>query len=94
MKTFLALLFFVVFLNFAFAVLTMLLFHGQIEGVRSLPDYFFYSVSSLTTSDLGEMSPKTTGVRLWTTAYVLLAWVYLFYVTVNHISDVKFRLFG
>ena len=94
MKTFLSLLFFVVFLNFAFAVLTMLLFHGQIEGVRSLPDYFFYSVSSLTTSDLGEMSPKTTGVRIWTTAYVLLAWVYLFYVTVNHISDVKFRLFG
>ena len=94
MKTFLALLFFVLFLNFAFAVMTMLLFHGQIEGVRSLPDYFFYSVSSLTTSDLGEMSPKTTGVRLWTTAYVLLAWVYLFYVTVNHISDVKFRLFG
>jgi hypothetical protein len=94
MKTFLALLFFVLFLNFAFAVMTMLLFHGQIEGVRSLPDYFFYSVSSLTTSDLGEMSPKTTGVRIWTTAYVLLAWVYLFYVTVNHISDVKFRLFG
>jgi hypothetical protein len=94
MKTFLALLFFVVVLNFAFAVLTMLLFHGQIEGAHSLPDYFFYSVSSLTTSDLGEMTPKTTGVRTWTTAYVLLAWVYIFYVTVNHIRDVKFRIFG
>lgn len=94
MKTFLSLLFFVVFLNFAFAVLTMLMFHGQIEGATTLPDYFFYAVSSLTTSDLGEMSPKTFGVRMWTTAYVLLAWVYLFYVTVNHISDVKFRLFG
>lgn len=94
MKTFLSLLFFVVCLNAVFAVLTMLLFHGQIEGARSLYDYFFYAVSSLTTSDLGEMSPKTTGVRLWTTAYVLIAWVYIFYVTVNHISDVKFRLFG
>lgn len=94
MKTFLSLLFFVVVLNFVFAVLTMLLFHGQIEGAHSLHDYFFYAVSSLTTSDLGEMSPKTTGVRTWTTAYVLLAWVYLFYVTVNHISDVKFRVFG
>ena len=94
MKTFLALLFFVVCMNLVFAVMTMVLFHGQIEGARSLPDYFFYSVSSLTTSDLGEMSPKTTGVRLWTTAYVLIAWVYIFYVTVNHISDVKFRLFG
>lgn len=94
MKTFLSLLFFVVCMNVVFAVMTMVLFHGQIEGVRSLADYFFYSVSSLTTSDLGEMNPKTTGVRLWTTAYVLLAWVYLFYVTVNHISDVKFRLFG
>ena len=94
MKTFLALLFFVVCMNLVFAVMTMVLFHGQIEGVRSLPDYFFYSVSSLTTSDLGEMIPKTFGVRLWTTAYVLLAWVYIFYVTINHITDVKFRLFG
>ena len=94
MKTFLALLFFVVCLNAMFAVLTMLMFHGQIEGAHTLHDYFFYSVGSLTTSDLGEMSPKTFGVRMWTTAYVLLAWVYLFYVTVNHISDVKFRLFG
>ena len=94
MKTFLSLLFFVVCLNVVFAVLTMLLFHGQIEGAHSLYDYFFYAVSSLTTSDLGEMTPKTTGVRLWTTAYVLIAWVYIFYVTVNHISDVKFRLFG
>jgi hypothetical protein len=94
MKTFLSLLFFVVCLNAMFAVLTMLMFHGQIEGATTLPDYFFYSVSSLTTSDLGEMSPKTTGVRVWTTAYVLLAWVYIFYVTVNHIRDVKFRLFG
>jgi hypothetical protein len=94
MKTFLSLLFFVVCLNAVFAVMTMVLFHGQIEGVNSLHDYFFYAVSSLTTSDLGEMSPKTTGVRMWTTAYVLLAWVYIFYVTVNHIRDVKFRLFG
>jgi hypothetical protein len=94
MKTFLSLLFFVVCLNTVFAVMTMVLFHGQIEGATTLPEYFFYAVSSLTTSHLGEMSPKTTGVRLWTTAYVLIAWVYIFYVTVNHISDVKFRLFG
>jgi hypothetical protein len=94
MKTFLALLFFVICLNAVFAVMTMVLFQGQIEGANSLHDYFFYAVSSLTTSDLGEMSPKTTGVRMWTTAYVLLAWVYIFYVTVNHISDVKFKLFG
>jgi hypothetical protein len=94
MKTFLALLLFVVCLNAVFAVMTMVLFHGQIEGATTLPDYFFYAVSSLTTSDLGKMSPKTTGVRMWTTAYVLLAWVYIFYVTVNHISDVKFKLFG
>ena len=43
MKTFLSLLFFVVVLNFAFAVMTMLLFHGQIEGATTLPDYFFYA---------------------------------------------------
>jgi hypothetical protein len=94
MKTFLSLLFFVVCLNAMFAVMTMVLFHGQIQGADSLPDYFFYAVSSLTTSDLGEMSPKTTPVRMWTAAYVLLAWVYIFYVTVNHIRDVKFRIFG
>ena len=94
MKTFLALLFLIVFLNAVFAVLTMLIFHGQIEGAHTFPDYFFYAVSSLTTSDLGEMSPKTTPVRLWTAAYVLLAWVYIFYVTINHISDVKIKIFG
>jgi len=40
------------------------------------------------------MVPTTRAVKLWTSAYVLTAWVYIFYATINHITDVKFKLFG
>lgn len=81
-------------INVAFALATMLLFPGQIEGAQSFGDYFFYAVGSLTTSELGTLVPKTLAVKLWTSAYVLTAWVYIFYATINHLTDVKFRVFG
>jgi len=94
MRTYLSLLAVAVGVNAAFAVATMVLFPGQIEGARTFGDYFHYAQGSLTTSEVGTMVPKTTAVKLWTSAYVLSAWVYIFYVTLNHLTDVKFRLFG
>jgi len=94
MRTYLSLLAFAVGLNLAFAIATMILFPGQIEGAHTFGDYFHYAVGSLTTSELGPMVPKTLVMKLWTSAYVLTAWVYIFYVTINHITDVKFKLFG
>lgn len=89
MKTFLSLLAFAVGINIAFAVLTNLFFHGQISGADSFPDYFYYAVGHLTTSGSGELSPMTDGVRIWTSLYVLTTWVFIFYVAVNHIRNIK-----
>ena len=94
MKTFLSLLAFAIGVNIVFAVLTMLLFHGQITGAETFPDYFYYAVGHLTTSGSGELHPKTNAVRIWTSMYVLSIWVYIFYVAVNHIRNVKIGGFG
>ena len=88
------LLLFAVGVNVGFALATMVLFPGQIEGAYTFGDYFHYAVGSLTTSEVATMVPKTTAVKLWTSAYVLMAWVYIFYATINHLTDVKFRMFG
>lgn len=92
MRSYISLLVFAVLINVVFAIMTMVFFDGQIEGATTFPDYFSYAVGSLTTSETGGMNPKTTAVKLWTNMYVLVAWVYIFYVTINHITDVKFRL--
>jgi hypothetical protein len=94
MKTFLSLLAFAVGVNVVFAGLTMLLFHGQITGAETFPDYFYYAVGHLTTSGAGELSPRTNTVRIWTSMYVLIVWVYIFYVALNRISNVKIGGFG
>ena len=77
-----------------FATITMLLFHGQIDGATTFADYFYYSVGHLTTSGAGDMAPKTTAVRIWTSMYVLTVWVYIFYVAVNQIHNIKFGRLG
>ena len=77
-----------------FAVVTMVFFHGEIQDANTFIDYFFYAVGSLTTGDIGNHTPKTSAVKLWTSAYVLTAWVYIFYATVNHITNVNFKLLG
>lgn len=94
MRTYVSLLVFAIGINLAFAVLTYIFFYGQIEGAYTFGDYVFYAIGSLTTSELGNMTPKTLAVKLWTSLYVLTAWVYIFYVTVNHITDVKFKFLG
>jgi hypothetical protein len=94
MRTFLSLLAFAIILNLVFAITTMMFFPGEIENANSFIDYFFYAVGSLTTGDIGNHTPKTKAVKLWTSFYVLTAWVYIFYVTINHITDVDFRMFG
>jgi hypothetical protein len=94
MRTFLSLLAFAIGINVVFAITTMIFFPGEIENANSFIDYFFYAVGSLTTGDIGDHAPKTNAVKLWTSFYVLTAWVYIFYATINHITDVRFKLFG
>lgn len=94
MRTFLSLLAFAILINLIFALVTMIFFHGEIENANSFIDYFFYAVGSLTTGDIGDHTPKTKAVKLWTSFYVLTAWVYIFYATINHLTDVKFKLLG
>lgn len=94
MKTYLSLLAFALFINVIFAMLTQLLFPGQIGGAHTFWDYFYYAVGHLTTSGSGELHPKTTAVRVWTSVYVVAVWTYILYVAVNHIKDVKIGRFG
>ncbi len=94
MRTFISLFLFAIFVNIVFAVLTYLLFHGQISGITTPADYFYYAVGHLTTSGSGELHPQTTAVRIWTSLYVITVWTYVFYAAVNHIKNVKFGKFG
>ena len=94
MKTFLALLLFALFINFVFAFLTYFFFNGQINGATTFADYFYYAVGHLTTSGSGELHPKTSAVRIWTSLYVIIVWTYVFYIAVNHIKNIKFGKFG
>jgi hypothetical protein len=94
MRTFLSLLAFAVLINLIFALTTMMFFAGEIRGAKTFSDYFFFAVGSLTTSGHGDMIPTTAAAKMWTSLYVLVAWVYIFYATINHITDVEFKLFG
>jgi len=94
MKTYLSLFAFAIFVNIIFAVLTQIFFGGEISGATTFADYFYYSVGHLTTSGSGELHPKTTAVRVWTSLYVIAVWTYILYVAVNHIKNVKIGRFG
>lgn len=94
MRTFLALLTFAIGVNVVFAAITMTFFPGQISGAKTFLDYFYYSVGHLTTSGSGDMIPATTTLRVWTSMYVLTIWVYIFYVAINQIHNIKFGRLG
>ena len=94
MKTFLSLLAFAFAVNLFFATITYFVFPGQIKGAKTFADYFYYSVGHLTTVGSGELIPETTAVKLWTSIYVLVIWVYIIYIAVNQIHNIKFGRFG
>jgi hypothetical protein len=94
MKTYLSLFAFAIVINIVFAALTQLLFDGQINGATTFADYFYYSVGHLTTSGSGELHPRTTAVRMWTSLFVVAVWTYILYIAVNHIRNVKIGGFG
>ncbi len=94
MRTFLALLGFALFVNIVFAMMTFVFFHGQIKNAKTAADYLHYAVGSLTTSGTADMVPLTDAVQLWTSLYVLITWVYIVWVGVNHVSNIKFGRFG
>ena len=94
MRTFFSLLAFVLGVNVVFAALTYLFFRGQIQNAESAADYLYYAIGVLTTSGTADMVPKTDAVQIWTSLYVLVTWVYIVYVAVNHISNIKFGRLG
>jgi hypothetical protein len=94
MRTFLSLLGFALAVCAVFAMLTFVFFRGQIRNAVTVADYLHYAIGSLTTSDTGDMIPETDAVQLWTSLYVLVTWVYIVYVAVNHISNIKIGRLG
>jgi hypothetical protein len=86
MKTFVSLLFGAFTVNLIFALLTYTFFQGQLKGATEFADYFHYAVGSLTTSEVAGMIPQTTALRVWTSVYVLSAWVFIVWIALNHIS--------
>lgn len=94
MKTFLSLLGFTLGICVVFAMTTFVFFHGQIKNANTPIDYLHYAIGSLTTSETGDMVPLTDAVQLWTSMYVLVAWVFIVYVAINHITNLKFGRFG
>lgn len=94
MRRFLTLLGFALGVNILFAMLTFLFFRGQIENAVSAADYLHYAIGALTTSGTGDMVPKTDAVQIWTSLYVLVTWVYIIWVAVNHVSNIKFGRLG
>jgi ABC-type antimicrobial peptide transport system permease subunit len=94
MRTFLALLGFALAVNIVFAMMTFVFFRGQIKNAETAADYLHYAIGALTTSDTGDMIPMTDAVQLWTSFYVLTVWVYIVWVAVNHVSNIKFGRLG
>jgi hypothetical protein len=94
MKSFTSLLAFAFAFCLVFAMITFVFFQGQLRNATSFWDYLHYAIGSLTTSDVGDMVAETDALQLWTSFYVLTAWVYLFWVTINHVTNIKFGRFG
>ena len=94
MKTFLSLLAFAFGVSLTFAALTFVFFRGSIKNAETASDYIHYAIGTLTTSGTADMVAMTDGVQLWTSVYVLTVWVYIVFVAVNHLSNIKFGRFG
>ena len=94
MRKFLSLLVFALAVNLTFTAVTYAFFRGQLQGATSFWDYFHYAVGSLTTSEVAGMIPTTTGLRIWTSLYVLSAWVFIIWAAVNHITNLRFGRLG
>ena len=94
MRTFLSLLLFALGICTVFAMMTFVFFHGSIKNAKTPADYLHYAIGSLTTSGTADMVPMTDAVQIWTSLYVLLVWVFIVYVAVNHISNIKIGRFG
>lgn len=94
MRTFVSLLGFALGVNIVFAMITFVFFRGQISNAKTPVDYLHYAIGALTTSDTGDMIPQTDAVQLWTSLYVLTVWVFIVYVAVNHITNIKIGRLG
>jgi hypothetical protein len=94
MRAFFSLLFLAILVNVVFATLTYVFFHGQIRGANTYVDYLHYAVGSLTTAEVAGMIPETPAAKLWTSTYILVVWVYIFYVAINHVTNLKLGLSG
>lgn len=89
MKTFLSLLALVFFVSIVFSMLTFVFFRGHIKNADSVWDYLYIGIATLTTNDFGELAPKTDAVKIWLSAYTLTAYVFVLYIALNHIRDIR-----
>ncbi len=89
MKTFLSLLGLVFLISIVFSMLTFVFFHGHIRNADSVWDYLYIGIATLTTNDFGELVPTTDAVKIWLSAYTLTAYVFVLYIAVNHIRDIR-----
>lgn len=94
MRTFFSLLGFAFAVSLVFTSLTYVFFPGQLRGATGFWDYFHYSVGSLTTSEVAGMIPATTSLRIWTSLFVLSAWVFIVWAAVNHVRNLKIGRLG
>ena len=89
MRTFVSLLAAALLINLTFAGLTYVFFHGQIRGAKTFVDYLHYAIGSLTTAEVAGMIPETSAVKLWTSMYILVAWVYFIYLAIHHFTTIR-----
>lgn len=89
MKTFVSLLVLVFLVSIIFSMLTYTFFRGHIKNADSVWDYLYIGIATLTTNDFGELTPQTDAVKIWLSAYTLTAYVFVLYIALNHIRDIR-----
>jgi len=89
MRSFLSLLATALVINLVFAGLTYLFFRGQIRGAKTFVDYLHYAIGSLTTAEVAGMIPETSAAKLWTSLYILTAWVFFIYLALHHLTAIR-----
>lgn len=72
-----------------FAAITYTFFPGQIKNATTLTDYVYFGAVTTTTLGYGDMAPTTTAAKLWVSAYVLSVAVFVFWVALNALDDIK-----
>jgi hypothetical protein len=82
MKKYLSIVFYILVINTAFAILTHAVFNGQISNARTLIDYFYFGIVTLTSTGYGDMVARTQHAKIWVSAYILFAYSFIIYLAI------------